>query len=97
MLFAGALYPQWGSVKGIVYDDATGQPLPGVTVKMMLAETSQFHLPSPVTDKEGKWSAAFLRNGMWNLEFDKPGYAPQVVSWKCLSRASSGPPPRGTS
>lgn len=80
----GGLYSQTtgpGSVQGVVLDDATGQPLPGVTVKMFLPELSQYHQPSPVTDAEGRWSSRNLRTGMWALEFDKAGYVPQTVSW----------------
>jgi tetratricopeptide (TPR) repeat protein len=70
-----------GSVRGTVLDDATGQPLPGVTVKMFIQALDQYYSPSPVTDKEGRWGANFLRNGMWTLEFDKTGYVPQTLSW----------------
>jgi tetratricopeptide (TPR) repeat protein len=36
--------------------------------------------PSPVTGKDGTWSANFMRTGMWTLEFEKVGYAPQTIS-----------------
>jgi tetratricopeptide (TPR) repeat protein len=82
-LFASALYSQQGRgrIRGVVLDEETGQPLPDVTVKMFMPSLSIEFRPSPVTDKEGHWSANFLRTGMWTLEFDKVGYAPQTVSY----------------
>jgi tetratricopeptide (TPR) repeat protein len=82
-LFAGALYSQQGrgKIRGLVLDEETGQPIPDVTVKLTMPSLSIEFRPSPVTDSEGRWSANFLRTGMWTLEFDKVGYAPQTVSY----------------
>ncbi len=91
LITAGALYPQQGKgkIRGIVTDAETGQPLPGVTVKMFMPNLNVFFQPSPVTDNEGKWGANFLRTGLWTLDFDKVGYAPQTVSWDVAFDASA--------
>jgi tetratricopeptide (TPR) repeat protein len=73
-----------GKIRGLVLDEGTGQPLAGVTVKMFMPILNTFFQPSPVTDKEGYWSANFLRTGKWTLEFDKVGYAPQTVSYNVV-------------
>ena len=83
LITAGALHSQTGrgKIRGVVMDVETGQPIPGVTVKMFMPSLNVFFQPSPVTDNEGRWSANFLRTGMWTLEFDKVGYAPQTISF----------------
>lgn len=68
-------------LRGIVYDDDTGEPLAGVTVKLYNDTVAAFYLPAPVTDKEGKWAAYYIRTGRWDLEFEKVGYAPQKLSY----------------
>lgn len=78
-----------GKVRGIVYDEETGQPLEGVTVHMINAETNSVQNPPPVTDKEGKWGVYFIRTGMWNLEFEKPGYFSQKVSYRIVYEAGT--------
>jgi Flp pilus assembly protein TadD/5-hydroxyisourate hydrolase-like protein (transthyretin family) len=88
LLFAGSvpsiLAQGKGKVRGIVYDEETGQPLEGVTVNMVNVATASSQSPPPVTDKEGKWSAYFIRTGMWNLDFEKVGYFPQKVSYRIV-------------
>jgi tetratricopeptide (TPR) repeat protein len=83
LIAAGTLSAQQGrgKIRGLVLDAEAGKPLPGVTVKMFLPNLNIYFQPSPVTDNEGKWSANFLRTGMWTLEFDKVGYEPQTVSY----------------
>jgi tetratricopeptide (TPR) repeat protein len=78
------LYSQAGKgrIRGLVLDEQTGQPLPGVTVKMYYQRIDQYLQPSPVTDKEGRWSANFLQTGMWTLGFELVGYAPQQISFR---------------
>ncbi len=71
-----------GRIRGVVYDEETGQPLEGVTINMVNVATASSQSPPPVTDKEGKWSVYFLRTGMWNLEFEKAGYLTQKVSYR---------------
>jgi tetratricopeptide (TPR) repeat protein len=91
LITAGALHAQQGrgKIRGVVLDAGTGKPLPGVTVKMFMQSLNVYFQPSPVTDNEGKWSANFLRTGMWTLEFDKVGYAPQTVSWNIAYDAAA--------
>jgi len=78
------LYSQTGRgrIRGLVLDEQTGQPLSGVTVKMYNQRLDQYLQPSPVTDKEGRWSANFLQTGMWGLQFELVGYAPQQISYR---------------
>ncbi len=73
-----------GKVRGIVLDEETGQPLEGVTVQMTNVATASSYLPAPVTDKEGKWGAFFIRTGIWNLDFEKVGYFTQKVSYRII-------------
>ena len=63
-----------GKLKGVVYDEATGQPLEGVTVKLYSVRAQAYFLPSPKTDKEGRWKAIYIRGGSWNIDFEKEGY-----------------------
>ncbi len=71
-----------GRIRGVVTDEETGEPLPEVTVKMYNESLDTYFQPPPVTDKEGRWSANFLRNGSWKLTFEKVGYAPQEVTYR---------------
>ena len=82
LITAGTLYSQQGrgKIRGLVLDEETGQPIPDVTVKMVIQSLNMTFLPSPVTGKDGTWSANFLRTGMWTLEFEKVGYASQTIS-----------------
>ncbi len=73
-LWAGGLTSGKGKMSGIVTDKATGEPIEGVTVKLFLPEVNQFHTPSPVTGKDGRWKVVFIRKGNWNLDFEKTGY-----------------------
>ena len=69
-------------MRGIVYDEESGQPLPGVTVKPYCESVDAYYLPSPVTGKDGKWGAYFIKTGIWKLEFEKVGYIPQSLSYR---------------
>ena len=82
LITAGSLSAQTGRgrVRGLVLDDGSGQPLPDVTVKLVMPSLNMTFQPSPVTDASGSWTANFLRTGMWTLVFDKVGYAPQTIS-----------------
>jgi 5-hydroxyisourate hydrolase-like protein (transthyretin family) len=71
-----------GRIRGVVLDEETGEPLPDVTVKMYNESLDTYFQPPPVTDKEGRWSANFLRSGAWKLTFEKVGYAPQEVTYR---------------
>ncbi len=86
-LIPAIIFPQVqgkARLRGVVYDEETGQPLAGVTVKLYFEPLAAYYLPNPVTDKEGKWGAYYIRTGRWELEFEKPGYAPQKMSYNVV-------------
>ena len=81
LLLTGALsaqdYKGKGRLLGIVTDEQ-GQPLEGVTVKLFwLKSQTGFEIK---TDKDGRWTAAWIRGGGWNVDFEKVGYAPKKIS-----------------
>ena len=64
-------------VMGFVYDK-DGNPLPEVRVKLFNPKVAQgFEL---ITDKEGKWVAAWIQSGAWNIDFEKIGFAVKKIS-----------------
>jgi tetratricopeptide (TPR) repeat protein len=64
-------------VRGYVYDEQ-GKPIEGVTVKLYFPTARDgFTLE---TDKEGKWVASWIRNGEWNIDFEKTEYMPEKIS-----------------
>ncbi len=73
-----------GKMLGIVLDQDSGAPLEGVTVKAYFAATETAVTPSPVTDKDGRWKALYVRDGVWSLDFQKPGYIPQKLSHRVV-------------
>jgi tetratricopeptide (TPR) repeat protein len=73
---------------GYVYDEQ-GKPIEGVTVKLFsLFADSGFDL---TTDKDGKWVAAGIRGGGWNVDFEVPGYMPKKISVKVTSTRRNPP------
>jgi len=70
-------YKGKGRQGGIVTDEA-GNPLEGVTVKLFCPKANGGL--SVKSDKSGKWLAAWIRSGGWNLDFEKVGYAPKKLS-----------------
>jgi len=66
-----------GRLIGYVFDEQ-GNPLEGVKVKLFSLRTqSGFEV---TTDKNGKWTAAWIRGGGWNIDFEKFGYLPKKIS-----------------
>jgi len=62
-----------GRIPGIVVDDL-GNPIEGVRVKFFCPKwDGGFETKS---GKDGKWIGAWMRSGLWNIDFDKIGYAP---------------------
>lgn len=70
-------YKGKGRLTGHVADEQ-GRPLEGVRVKLFYTKGQQgFDLK---TDKDGKWVAAWIRGGAWNIDFEKTGFAPKKIS-----------------
>jgi tetratricopeptide (TPR) repeat protein len=70
-------YKGQGRFTGMVTDDQ-GKPLAGVKVKLFsLKGQSGFETE---TDKDGEWKALYVRGGIWNIDFEKPGYMPKKLS-----------------
>jgi len=70
-------YKGKGRVKGLVTDEQ-GNPLEGVKVKLFSVKASQAFTVE--TDEEGVWHGNWIRNGTWNVDFEKLGYAPKKIS-----------------
>jgi tetratricopeptide (TPR) repeat protein len=66
-----------GRLGGIVLDQS-GAPLEGVRVKLFSLKANEG--TEVKTDKSGKWMAAWIRSGAWNVDFEKIGYAPKKIS-----------------
>jgi len=71
-----------GKMTGTVVDEETGQPIPGVVLKLFCIRAKSFHRISPKTDKEGYWKAMYLRGGLWNIDFEKAGYETKKISFR---------------
>ncbi len=66
-----------GRVKGLVTDQ-DGNPIEEVTVKLYCVKgASGFEV---TTDKEGIWRANYIRNGPYDIDFEKPGYVPKKIN-----------------
>jgi tetratricopeptide (TPR) repeat protein len=62
-----------GRIPGIVTDEQ-GAPLEGVRIKFFCPKfEGGFEAKS---GKDGRWLGAWMRSGLWNIDFDKIGYAP---------------------
>lgn len=70
-------YKGKGRVKGLVTDEQ-GNPIEGVKVKLFSVRASQAFTVE--TDKDGIWHGNWIRNGTWNVDFKKLGYAPKKIS-----------------
>lgn len=76
-LLAAQEYKGKGRIMGYVYDEA-GTPLEGVKVKLFsLRANLGFEVQS---EKDGKWVAAWIRGGGWNIDFEKVGFMPKKIS-----------------
>lgn len=70
-------YKGKGRLLGVVTDEQ-GNPLEGVTVKLFSLRVQQGL--EVKTGKDGRWIAAWIRGGAWNVDFEKVGYAPKKIS-----------------
>ena len=70
-------YKGKGRVIGFVYDEEQ-TPIEGVKVKLFSQLANDgFEV---FTDAAGKWIAAWLRGGSWDLDFEKVGFEPRRIS-----------------
>ncbi|MGE5343877.1 MAG: tetratricopeptide repeat protein [Candidatus Omnitrophota bacterium] len=82
LLFSQGMTSGKGKITGIVTDQDTGKPIPGVTIKLNLSNLKLTFEPSPVTDADGKWKAVYISEALWDLDFIKEGYETQKISFK---------------
>jgi len=74
-------------IKGKVTNES-GSPLEGVNVKLVHTTLKQgFEV---VTDSEGMWVASWIKGGLWNIDFEKAGYAPKKIGIK-VNEAMNNP------
>lgn len=81
MLSSGLVFSQdWrgkGRITGVVLAE-DGNPIPNVKV---IFEHSRYGAKfERSTDKNGKWVAANIRGGAWNIDFIAKGYEPKQIS-----------------
>ncbi len=82
-------YKGKGRMSGYVFDQ-DGNPIEDVTVKLFsLRAQAGFEIK---TDGEGKWVAAWLRGGGWNIDFEKFGYEPKKISVSIEEMGKKLPP-----
>jgi tetratricopeptide (TPR) repeat protein len=82
-------YKGKGRMSGYVFDQ-DGNPIEDVTVKLFsLRAQAGFEIK---TDSEGKWVAAWLRGGGWNIDFEKFGYEPKKISVSIEEMGKKLPP-----
>jgi len=65
-----------GRLGGLVLDQS-GAPIEGVRVKLFSLKANEG--TEVKTDKSGRWMAAWIRSGGWNVDFEKIGYAPKKI------------------
>ena len=65
-----------GRLGGLILDQS-GAPIEGVKVKLFSLKAQEG--TEVLTDKSGRWMAAWIRSGGWNVDFEKIGYAPKKI------------------
>lgn len=65
-----------GRMAGKVTDDQ-GKPIEGVTIKLELPGSGGTQAK---TDKKGEWALGGIARGVWNVDFEKPGYEPVRIT-----------------
>jgi protocatechuate 3,4-dioxygenase beta subunit len=76
LLLAGALAAQPGSIEGVVLNQATGQPLGGVHIRLldaMIVEGAT-HAWGAATDAAGHFSIAAIPPGTYTAELERTGF-----------------------
>jgi len=66
-----------GRLRGVVFTE-DGQPIPDV--KVILQHVQYGAKIEFTTDEKGKWVAANIRGGDWNIDFVAEGYEPRQIS-----------------
>ncbi|HEX7192091.1 MAG TPA: tetratricopeptide repeat protein [Thermoanaerobaculia bacterium] len=62
-----------GRLGGQIFDKATGKPIANATITVSLPSGNTQPIVS-TSDKNGRWSALGLVNGLWNVDITAPGY-----------------------
>ncbi len=65
-----------GRMAGKVTDEQ-GKPIEGVTIKLELPGSGGTQAK---TDKKGEWALGGIARGVWNVDFEKPGYEPVRIT-----------------
>jgi len=74
---SGQEYKGKARLFGTVFDQ-DGKPLDDVKVKLVYADSNTgFEV---TTDKQGRWTGAWLRSGTWYIDFEKVGYETKKIS-----------------
>jgi Flp pilus assembly protein TadD len=82
-------YKGKGRISGYILDQ-DGNPIEGVTVKLFsLRAGAGFEIKS---EKDGKFTAAWLRGGGWNIDFEKFGFEPKKISVSIQEMGKRLPP-----
>jgi hypothetical protein len=76
LLLAGALAAQQGSIEGVVLNQANGQPLGGVHIRLLdaMIVESATHAWGAVTDAAGHFSIAAIPPGTYTVELERTGF-----------------------
>ncbi len=81
MFFSGLIFPQaWrgkGRLRGIVLTE-DGKPI--ANVKVVLEQVRYGATLEVTTDEKGRWTAANVRGGRWNIDFWAEGYELKKIS-----------------
>jgi 5-hydroxyisourate hydrolase-like protein (transthyretin family) len=76
LLLAGALTAQQGSIEGVVLNQASGQPLPGVHIRLLnqMIVESATQAWGAATDAAGHFSIAAIPPGTYTVELERTGF-----------------------
>ncbi len=66
------------AVKGVITDGESGEPIPGVTITLTIGSFKH----TTKTDKKGSFYKSGLKNGIYNVKFEKEGYIPAISNFR---------------
>jgi predicted Zn-dependent protease len=69
-----------GRVGGKIVDEASGQPIEGVTVKAMMPRSQNRGPNDSKSNNKGEWAVGGLASGEWALDFSQEGYETRSIS-----------------